>query len=160
MRLLVCCVVAVSLISTACNETRGPLLLRNPGAPTPTLGPPPAPPGTSPNAIPIALGQTVTGVVTLSDPACDTRHDDVPDPCQRFAIAISTSGMLKVQVISQGPSTLTLRVGSVRRYGVTAVSGAAAVQAGATYEVSVALHDPVGGNTSQMFELATSLDPF
>lgn len=153
MRHPVSCLLAVLLVSMACDGSQ------NPAAPSATPGPPLAPPGASPNAIPIALGQTVSGVVTLSDAVCDSGSSDPPEPCQRFAIAISTSGVLKAQVTSPGPSGLTLGVGLVRQWGVTAVSAAAGVQAGSTYEISVALHAAVGGNTSQRFELTTSLEP-
>lgn len=154
MRHPVSCLLAVLLVSTACGDG-----IQLPAAPSVPPGPPLAPPGASPNAIPIALGQTVAGVVTLSDPPCDPGFPTDPEPCQRFAIAISTSGVLKVQVTSTGPSTLTLRVGfGAPSWGVTAVSGAVGVQAGSTYEISVAIHDP-GAATSQKFELATSLEP-
>jgi hypothetical protein len=66
---------------------------------------------------------------------------------------------LKVQVTSPGPSALTLLDGSHPKWGVRAVNGAVGVEAGSTYEISVALHDAVGGNTSQTFELTTSLEP-
>jgi len=152
MRHLVPCLLAVLLVSMACNGSQ------NPAAPSAPPGPPLAPPGASPNAIPIALGQTVSGVVTLSDAVCDSGSSDPPEPCQRFAIAISTSGVLKAQVTSRGPSGLTLRVGfGAPSWGVTAVSGAVGVQAGSTYEISVALHDARA--PSQTFELTTSLEP-
>jgi len=147
----VSCLLAVLMVSTACDGPAAPS-----ATPAPSL--PLTRPGASPNAIPIALGHTVSGVVSLSDPPCETGYG--PEPCQRFAIAISTSGVLKVQVTSPGPSGLTLLDGSYPKWGVTALSGAVSVQAGSTYEISVALHDAVGGNTSQTFELTTSLEPF
>lgn len=114
--------------------------------------------GASSDATPIAVGETVSGVVALSDPACDTDiMTDAPDPCQRFAVTPLKSGTLHVQVSSAGPDWLALRVAGLGSYGTTSVVGAATVAAGTTYEVSVALHAPVDGNTSQAFELSTSL---
>jgi hypothetical protein len=117
-------------------------------------------PVASPSATtPITLGQTLTGVVRLSDLPCEELFDGHDEgPCQRFAITIPTSGTLNVHVTSPGPSWLALRVGSARTtYGVTAVDAAATVQAG-SYEFSVALHEAVNGNADQTFELTTSLD--
>lgn len=152
MRDPVACLLATLLLSMACNGSQ------NPAAPTTMPGPPQAPPGASPNAIPIALGQTVTGVVALSDPVCDAGSPGDLEPCQRFAVAIPTSGVLKVQVTSTGPSGLTLRVAfGGPSWGVTALSGAVGVQAGSTYEISVSLHDARA--PSQTFELTTSLEP-
>jgi hypothetical protein len=114
-------------------------------------------PGASPNAVSIALGQTVSGVVAVSDAVCESHTTDPSEPCQRYAIAIATAGVLRVLVKSPGPSGLTLSVGSLRRWGVTTLSAAAGVEAGSTYEISVGLHD--AASASQAFELTTSLDP-
>jgi len=152
MRHPVSCLLAALLLSMSCNGSQ------NPAAPRTPPGPPLAPPGASPNAIPIALGQTVNGVVTLSDPVCDAGSPTDLEPCQRFAVAIPTSGVLKAQVTSAGPSGLTLRVGfGGLSWGVTGLSGTVNVQAGSTYEISVSLHDARA--PSQTFELTTSLEP-
>jgi hypothetical protein len=151
MRHPVSCLLAL-LLSMSCNGSQ------NPAAPRTPPGPPLAPPGTSPNAIRIELGQNVSGVVAVSDPVCDAGSPTELEPCQRFAVAIPTSGVLRVQVTSTGPSGLTLRVGfGVPSWGVTALSGAVAVQAGSTYEISVSLHDARA--PSQAFALTTSLEP-
>lgn len=141
----------VLMASTACSEPT-PL----PRSPTSAS----AVPSVSPDATSIGLGQVVTGTVTLADKSCEPDFPgDPPEPCQRFAIAISTSGVLTARVTSAGPSALTLRVGPEREWGVTDLSTATGVAAGSTYEIAVALHDAVGGNTSQAFELTTSLTP-
>jgi len=126
-----------------------------PTAPTATVGAPSGPPGASPNAIPIALGETITRVVTVSDPPCVTSWG--PEPCLRFSVAISTSGILRVQVTYPGPNGLTLWVNSIASWGVNEATGTARVQAGETYEIAVSMHDPQ--TTSQAFELRTSLEP-
>ena len=114
-------------------------------------------PSGSSTATPIILGQTIAGTVNLSDPPCDTQFlTDAPDPCQRFAITPATSGALRIHVSSPGPGWLALRVGGNKTYGVTTVDGAASVNAGATYEVSVAAH--AGNPASQTFELSTTMD--
>ena len=158
MRNRACCLLVALLACAACGSSQP--VLQNPvapSAPLPPPAPPPAPPPPLPPA-PISLGETVTGVVNLSDPGCDPAFP-FEDPCKRFSIAIPTTGTLKVHVASPGPRTLTLRVGTLRVYGMSAVSGSIAVQAGSTYEISVALHDHVGGDYSQPFELTSSLDP-
>jgi hypothetical protein len=153
MRHSVSFLLAVLLASTACNDSQD--VLRIPTAPTATAGPPPVS-GGAPNATPISLGQTVSGLLTLSDPSCGTAlGSEPPEPCQQFAITVPTSGILRVRATTPGPSGLTLRVGSALHWGF-AVTGAAAVQAGSTYTISLALHT---GTTSQTFELATSLEP-
>src|SRR5262249_42210653 len=66
-------------------------------------------PELSPNAIRIALGETINGVVKSSDPDCD-RSYQTQEPCQQFVITISTAGILTVRVASPGPGTLALQV--------------------------------------------------
>jgi hypothetical protein len=103
------------------------------------------------------VGETISGVVSLSDPLCEPGHPaDPPEPCQRFAIAIPTSGVLRVHVTSRGPYGFTLGIGALRQWGATVI---ASVQAGSTYEISVALHGVIAGLSSQAFELTTSLEP-
>jgi hypothetical protein len=140
----------VLLVWPACSGSQS--VLRNPIAPSVvTL---PAPSLVSPNAIPIGLGETVTRVVTPSDPPYETRWG--PEPCLRFSVLISTSGILRVRVT--GASGLTLWVDSTPSWDVKEeITGAARVQAGGTYEIAVSLHD---SQTSQPFELTTSLEPF
>jgi hypothetical protein len=153
--------VVVTILSGICgcsgnNRTWSPTAATAP-APSAPLGAPSALPGTSSTAIPLSLGQTVSGSVTLSDPTCDPLSTDPPEPCQRFAIAIPTSGVLQVQLTTRGPYSFTLGIGpSIRQWGTTV---AASVQAGSTYEISVALHGRIEGIPSQTFELTTSLGP-
>jgi hypothetical protein len=137
---------------SACEGSYSAPILTAPG-PGPTIIV-----GASSNANPIAIGETVTGVVKLSDPFCVADPIEPGDPCQRFAVTPSESGTLRVQVTSPGPGWLTLRVASeVGSYGTTSVSSVVDVVAGSTYEVSVALHAPAVGDTSQAFELSTAL---
>lgn len=155
MRLGACFLMAVSLIGAACDGSR--TLVREVSGPS-TIGatppgPPTAQPGTSASAIPIAVGQTVTHTVMLSDPTCDAT-----EPCQRFAVVPSSSGVLRVHVKSRGPMGLTLTVGSRRVWGTTELTHAVTVRAGSSYEISVAIHDPIGGSASQTFELTTSVE--
>jgi hypothetical protein len=144
----VSCLLAVSLLWTACSGSQP--VLRNPIAPSVAL---PTPSGVSPNAIPIGLGETVTRVVTPSDPPYETRWG--PEPCLRFSVQSSTSGVLKVRLTHA--TGLTLWVGSTPSWDVNEITSAARVQAGGTYEIAVSLHD---SQTSQAFELTTSLEPF
>jgi len=149
------------VVTVACSGSHMPAGV--PTAPSPSSPTVTSPPvvGASSTAIPISVGQTVRATVALSDAACDTHFlTDAPDPCLRYAIASPTSGQLRIHVSSGGPSWLALRVGQVvRGYGVEMVDGAVDVIAGDTYEVSVALHQTVGANRSQSFELTTSLAP-
>jgi hypothetical protein len=151
-------VVIVTVLSaiSACHSGRAALLPTAPTASSSTFSPLPPPPRVSADAIPIDLGQTVNGVVTLADPTCDPGHPgEPPEPCQRFAIAIPTSGTLKVQIATRGPYSFTLGIGPIRQWGTTVAVG---VQADSTYEISVALHGRLEGITSQTFELTTSLE--
>jgi hypothetical protein len=80
-------------------------------------------------------------------------------PCAQFAIVPETSGILWVRLSSAGPSELALRIaGLVRGYDVKQIEGSASVIGGQKYEVSVALHYAMNGNTDQLFELTTKLD--
>jgi hypothetical protein len=55
---------------------------------------------------------------------------------------------------------LALKIaGVVRGYSINRIEGTANVSAGQTYEVSVSLHYPKGGNTQQSFELTSSIAP-
>jgi hypothetical protein len=144
----VSCLLAVLLVWPACGGSQP--VLRNPIAPSVTL---PAPSLVSPNAIPIGLGETVTRVVAVSDPPYKTEWG--PEPCLRFSVQISTSGVLRVRLTHA--TGLTLWVDSVPSWDVYVSTGAARVQGGGTYEIAVSLHD---SQTSQAFELTTSLEPF
>jgi len=146
-------VVTILSVVSAC-ERGSTVLPTAPTAPSVTPSPQPTSP-VSPNAIPIALGETVTRVVTVSDPPCVTSWGS--EPCLRFSVAISTSGTLRVRVTFPGPTGLTLWVNSIPSWGDHEATGTARVQAGGTYEIAVSMHDPQ--TTSQAFELATSLDP-
>ena len=60
---------------------------------------------------------------------------------------------------SAGPSELALKIaGLVRGYDVKQIEASARVIGGQKYEVSVALHNAMNGNTGQIFELTTRLD--
>jgi hypothetical protein len=145
----VSCLLAVLLVWTGCSGSQS--VPRNPIAPSvvtlPTLS------GVSPDAIPIGLGETVTRVVTPSDPPYETRWG--PEPCLRFSVQISTSGALRVRLTHA--TGLTLWVGSTPSWDVNEITSASPVQAGGTYEIAVSLHD---SQTSQAFELTTSLEAF
>lgn len=141
---------------SACNKRADGPFLASPTAPTTPIGPPRANPGASVDAVRIAVGETVGGVVSLSDRTCDSGNSfDPPEYCRRFAIAVPTSGVLRVNVASSGPYSLTLGIGPLRQWGTTI---SASVEAGSTYEISVALHGVIPGVTSQSFELTTRLD--
>jgi hypothetical protein len=143
----VCYLLAVSLVWTACSGSKS--VLPNPIAP----GVPLAPSGASPSAIPVGLGETVTGVVTVSDPPYLTSWG--PEPGLRFSVQTSTSGILRVR-LTPG-SGLTLWMDSMPSWGVNEITGTTRVQGGGTYEIAVSLHDR---QTNLAFELTTALEPF
>jgi hypothetical protein len=152
MRPRVCALLAVFLVSTACDRA-----VRNPIAPSALPPPPvstaPAPPAAARTSI--ALGQTVTGLIAMSDPPCDTSSGNEYEPCQRFAVAIPQAGVLRVRVTTPGPLGLAVRFGTDLRWGYT-LSNMVNVAAGSTYAIDIALH---GSGESQTFELTTSLEP-
>ena len=138
---------------SSCSDNRSRLLT----APSRVVSVPPATTGAAANAVPIALGQTLAQVITAADPPCGIElPPEPPEPCQRFAVSPTGPGVLKVRLMSPGPSDLTLRFAS-RMYWGTAVEASASVQSGGTYEIAVALH---GGKGSQSFELRATLEPF
>jgi hypothetical protein len=156
IRTILPALIAGLVVTAACDRPNRAI----PTAPTVTAVPIAAA-AAAPKGTPISVGQTVRATVTASDAPCDTHFlTDAPDPCLRYAVAPSASGRLRVRVTSAGPSWLTLRIGEeLRLYGIQDVDGTVSVSAGAMYEVSVALHQAVAGNTSQPFELTTSLAP-
>jgi hypothetical protein len=110
----------------------------------------------SPDAVPIRLGETVVETVSESDRPIETRWG--PEACRRFAVAIPSSGSLRVQVTSPGPTGLTLWVNSTPFWGtVHDVVGSARLHGGATYEIAVSMHDRQ--SATQAFELTAFLDP-
>lgn len=142
-------VIMIAMTASACNSSGGPT------TPSVLAGAPLATAGASSGAVPIALGETVSRVLTLLDPPCaGPIGTEAPEPCQRFAISVRASGLLRVRVESPGPAGLTVRVGSVLQWGM-AVNAAVVVAAGEIYEISVALHD---GSVDQPFQLTTSLE--
>ena len=142
--------VMVAMAASACNS--GGV---GPTTPSVLAGAPLATAGASSGAVPIALGQAVSGVLTLLDPPCaGPIGSEAPEPCQRFAISVRASGLLRVRVESPGPAGLTVRVGRVLQWGMV-VNASVVVAAGETYEISVALHD---GSANQPFQLTTSLE--
>ena len=139
----------IAVVASACHSSGWPT------TPSVLAGAPLATAGASSGAVPIALGETVSRVLTLRDPPCaGPIGTEAPEPCQRFAISVRASGLLRVRVESPGPAGLTVRVGSVLQWGM-AVNAAVTVAANETYEISVALHD---GSADQPFQLTTSLD--
>ena len=151
-------VVATLFVTAACNESRASLVIPTSPSPAPSANVPRAFPGAPPTATLISVGQAVRATVALSDAPCEFGHG--PEPCLQFAIVPSTSGLLWVQLSSAGPSLLALKIAHVvRGYSVNRIEGTANVSAGQTYEVSVSLNAAEGGNTSQLFDLTTKLDP-
>ena len=146
-------VVVALFVTAACSEP-GRIVL--PSSPSTLVGPP-ALPGAPSTATPISVGQSVRATVTLSDRTCDV--DQHLQPCSQFAIVPETTGLLWVRLSSAGPSELALKIaGLVRGYDVKQIEASARVIGGQKYEVSVALHNAMNGNTGQIFELTTRLD--
>lgn len=143
----------LALAAAACgDEGVAPV----PTAPSLTTAPTVAPAPVSPNAIPVALGETVARVVADSDPVIVTTWGH--EPAQRFSVAIPHAGVLNVRVTSPGPTALTVWVNATPRWGtVHEVVSAERVQGAGTYELAVSMHDV--HSTTQAFELTTSLDP-
>ena len=140
----------IALAATACGRDGGVSL---PTAPIRTF---PAPLPVSPDAIPIVLGETVTREVTTADRPVATTWG--PEPAVRFGVTVPTAGRLRVRVTSAGPGGLTLWVNAKAFWGSDVeIRGEELVQANASYEIAVSMHDPRG--PSQTFELTTSLDP-
>jgi hypothetical protein len=154
--------VAALVVTLACERSQTSFAIpTSPSATIPPIVAAPTPPGgAAPTATSISVGQTVRAAVTLSDGACDKYLTEAIDPCLRYAIVPSEAGLLRVQLNSPGPSELALRIGGVvYGYTVERIEHTVRVSAGVTYELSVALHNAKSGNTSQLFELTTSLVP-
>ena len=145
-------VVAALLVTVACSE---PGRIVFPSSPTPAAVPR-AFGGASPNATPITVGEHVRATVALSDAGCEFGYG--PEPCLQFAITPADSGVLSVQLQSDGPSELALMIaGVVSGYSTSSIQGRASVSGGTTYEVRVSLHGAAPGKATQLFELTTSL---
>jgi hypothetical protein len=145
----------VALLALSCVACGADGVGASPTAPSTMSAPGGQPRPVSSSAISIPLGQTVSRIVTVSDPPMSA--DWGPEPAVRFSVAIPASGLLTVQLRAPGPTGLTLWVNSNPRWGTgNGIAATERVQGGATYEIAVSIHDT--GITSQSFELYTSLD--
>ena len=157
-------IVSVALCCAACDQTgtrSGPAVGVAPT--TTTLPTPRGNPAIS--ATPIVVGQTVSGMIVVTDPECtDILGEFGRGPCQEFQIVAPADGQLVIEVAWPNPQDhVGLLVGcpgtQMGRGGTSPVKATTRVKAGSSCFIAVILLDGSEATAGVPFELTTSLAP-